>query len=206
MAGGERSSAHALSRETGVAQATLSRWLREASTIAAVPGDETDPKPKSRALCERSADEKMRLVLEAARLSEEELGAFLRREGLHEADLDEWREAMLAGLTPPSNKQVRSQDARRVRQLEQELRRKEKALAEAAALLVLQKKSRPFGGTRTTTQRRTKTNDARSRRRSRRIRSSTNRFLLRPRHPGCERTSHENRVESTAELPPRLVP
>jgi len=146
MAGGERSSAHALSRETGVSQATLSRWRREASTIAAVPSDDTDPKPSSKALSERSADEKMRLVLEAARLSEEELGAFLRREGLHEADLEEWREAMLAGLTPSSHKQARSQDARRVKQLEQELRRKEKALAEAAALLVLQKKVQALWG------------------------------------------------------------
>jgi len=141
MTGVQRNSAHSLSRETGVSQATLSRWLHEARTITAVSSDNDQPKPKTAiATSERSADEKMRLVLEAARLSDEELGAFLRREGLHEADLNEWRDVMLASLAAPSTRPVRSQDARRVRQLEQELRRKEKALAEAAALLVLQKK------------------------------------------------------------------
>lgn len=86
-------------------------------------------------------------MLEASRLSEDELGAFLRREGLHEADLDEWRDAMIAGLKPPPSKHARSQEARRVKQLEKELHRKDKALAEAAALLVLQKKSPgPLGG------------------------------------------------------------
>ena len=50
-------------------------------------------------------------------------------------------------------------DGRKVRELEKQLRRKDKALAEAAALLVLQKKSKPSGGTRTTTRSRRATND-----------------------------------------------
>jgi hypothetical protein len=88
----------------------------------------------------------MRLVLEASRLSEAELGAFLRREGLHEAELDEWRDAMMSGLKPAASKRARSEEGRRVRELEKELRRKDKALAEAAALLVLQKKVRALWG------------------------------------------------------------
>jgi transposase len=53
---------------------------------------------------------------------------------------------MLGGLRPPQSKHTRSLEARRVRELEKELRRKDKALAEAAALLVLQKKVQAIWG------------------------------------------------------------
>ena len=76
-------------------------------------------------------------MLEASRLSDEQLGAFLRREGLHEATLREWRAAALEALGTPKTARA---ETRRVRELERELRRKDKALAETAALLVLQKK------------------------------------------------------------------
>jgi len=140
MSGPHARSATSLAKETGVAQATLSRWLIQARTIRPMSKDDRDtPKPDP-IRKERSAEDKMRLVLEASRLSDAELGAFLRREGLHEAELDEWRDAMMSGLKPPPSKHARSQEVRRVKQLEKELRRKDKALAEAAALLVLQKK------------------------------------------------------------------
>lgn len=140
MVGPNARSATSLAKETGVSQAALSRWLLKARTLGVVPkNDREQPKPDLLQK-ERSAEEKMRLVLEASRLSEDELGAFLRREGLHEADLDAWRDAMMSGLKPAPSKHARSQEVRRVRELEKELRRKDKALAEAAALLVLQKK------------------------------------------------------------------
>ncbi|MFO0021327.1 MAG: hypothetical protein ACK6DV_03075, partial [Deltaproteobacteria bacterium] len=126
----------------------------------------TNPNAPRRAE-DRSPEDKLRLVVEAAKWSESELGAFLRREGLHEADLEAWRESMLGGVRPTQSKHTRSVEARQVRELEKELRRKDKALAEAAALLVLQKKSGPSGGTGTTTRRRRATNDARPHRRGR---------------------------------------
>ncbi len=146
MSGAHARSATSLAKETGVSQATLSRWLIQARTIGLMSKDDRDtPKPDPLRK-ERGPEEKMRLVLEAARISEAELGAFLRREGLHEADLDEWRDAMLTGLKPPPSKHARSQEVRRVKQLEKELHRKDKALAEAAALLVLQKKVQALWG------------------------------------------------------------
>jgi transposase len=88
---------------------------------------------------DRSAEEKMRLVVEAGALSDDELGAFLRRHGVHAADLQRWREAMLSSLSAGTRRVARG-EAKRVKQLERELRRKDKALAETATLLVLQKK------------------------------------------------------------------
>ena len=79
----------------------------------------------------------------------------LRRKGLHEAILTEWKAAALEALAP----QKKTSDSRRVRELEKQLRRKDKALAEAAALLVLQRKSALSWGTRTTTPGRRTTND-----------------------------------------------
>jgi hypothetical protein len=84
---------------------------------------------------------------EATGLAGSELGALLRREGLHEADLAEWREqADRAALAALSGTRQRSADQRRIRKLESELKRKEKALAEAAALLVLSKKLNALWG------------------------------------------------------------
>jgi|TARA_B100001971_G_C18187232_1_gene536380 hypothetical protein len=81
-------------------------------------------------------------------LGEKELGAFLRREGLHEADLqrirEEVMEAAAEGLDNRSRNRGKSPEAKRIRILEKELRRKEKALAETAALLVLQGKLEAF--------------------------------------------------------------
>jgi len=96
---------------------------------------------------DRTPEEKLRLLIEASGLGEEELGAFLRREGMHEADLRRWRESSLAGLSDNiTSKSQAGQASKKVRRLEKELRRKEKALAEAGALLVLQKKVREIWG------------------------------------------------------------
>jgi transposase len=145
------SSANALSHEVGIGQPTLSRWLREATTLEAVtkkrrqrPSLNRTAEPKRPE--DRSADEKLRLVLEGSALPEAALGEFLRRHGIHEADLTAWREAALSGLGAPPALQVRPGEAKRVRELEKELRRKDKALAETAALLVLQKKVRAIWG------------------------------------------------------------
>ncbi len=140
MTGPKRMSANALAQEVGVHQPTLSRWLREAATV----GDVSKKKPKTKRVppegrrsADWSAEEKVRVVLESAALAETEFGAFLRREGLHEDDLarfrDEVRNAAVAGLTV--SKKPRSDEQKRIKDLERELKRKEAALAETAALL-----------------------------------------------------------------------
>lgn len=140
MAGPERISATALSRETGVAQPTLSRWLRE-RTLAGM----SDDKPKGRRTW--TPQEKLRVVQEASQLDDDQLGAFLRREGLHEEQLREWCEAALAGLAPPKrSRSKKSPEQKRIAELERELLRKDKALAEVAALLALKKKVQAIWG------------------------------------------------------------
>ena len=94
-----------------------------------------------------SAEEKLAAVTEAGRLREAELGEFLRRRGIHQTQLEQWKQAALEALGS-SSKASRSSSAetRRIRELEKQLQRKDKALAETAALLVLQKKARAIWG------------------------------------------------------------
>jgi transposase-like protein len=142
MAGPEGITACALARETGLQQPTLSRWLREARNFSGMS------KKSSQKKSTRTPMDKLRILAEATRLSDEELGAFLRKEGVHEATLVQWQEAAalaLEGAAKP-RKSKRSPEAKRITQLERELDRKEKALAELAALITLQKKVRAIWG------------------------------------------------------------
>jgi len=128
-------SANALAAETGLHQPTLSRWLKEARTVGVMD------KPAKK----WTPAEKLRVVVEASKLSDGALGEFLRREGLHEAQLKEWRIAAESAFdTPRASK--KSPEAKKIKALEREVLRKDKALAEAAALLILKKKAEAIWG------------------------------------------------------------
>jgi len=92
----------------------------------------------------------MQVLLETAALSDKELGGYLRRKGLHEATLTQWRASVTGALSRPQPKVKKSRGQKeaekRVRKLERELKRKNAALAETAALLVLQKKVQEIWG------------------------------------------------------------
>ncbi len=82
-------------------------------------------------------------MLEAAPLNEAELGAYCRRKGMLVEQLERWRtevHAVLSGGHGGTAPSERAADKKRIRDLEKDLRRKEKALAETAALLVLSRK------------------------------------------------------------------
>jgi transposase len=96
---------------------------------------------------EWSAEEKLAAILEYERLSQEERGKFLRGKGLHEAHLEKWKKEIIEGLkTKPFAGGKNDPKQKRIAALEKELRRKESALAEAAALLVLKKKADAIWG------------------------------------------------------------
>ena len=145
MTGPDSLSATALAADIGIAQPTLSRWLREAASgkVSAMPKTKTtkDKRPQ-----DWTPGEKIAAVAEAVGLSDEDLGAFLRRKGLHQAQLETWQRTLIEALSRPPRQPKISPEKRRVRELEKELRRKDKALAETAALLVLKKKVQAIWG------------------------------------------------------------
>jgi len=161
LSGPDAVTATALAAETGVPQPTLSLWLRKSRSVRAVTADKpgfsrpalppstpASPPPPPRRPEDWSAEEKLRAVVEAGQLPAEQLGAFLRQRGLHEAQIRQWREAAIGALGAKAKKPapVSAADRKRIRELEKQLRRKDKALAETAALLVLQKKARAIWG------------------------------------------------------------
>jgi hypothetical protein len=140
----------ALAQDAGLSEGTLYRWKKEI-TLGGMSTDPTDTSP--RPSHQWSAEEKYAVVLEAAAVSEADLGTFLRRKGLHAAQLAEWRKqvtegavAALQGRGGKADRKAASVEARRVRDLERELKRKDKALAEVGALLVLKKKAQEIWG------------------------------------------------------------
>ncbi len=156
MTGPAAISATALSRQVDVPQATLSKWLRRAGFASSYGfpnnahgyGDMAKVKGPKRPN-DWSAEDKLKIVTEAASLDEEQLGAFLREKGLHLTHLEQWRMQVLEALQNRSPKKItksKKDDTRRIRALEKELNRKDKALAEAAALLVLKKKVHDIWG------------------------------------------------------------
>lgn len=134
-----------VSRETGVSEQTLYNWRnRFRGEGKAVPADPSNPE-------NWSGENKLAVVIETAALNEEELAEYCRRKGLYVEQVARWREAAVAGadterpLSADERRQLQ-QERKKTRRLEKELKRKEKALAEAAALLVLEKKARAIWG------------------------------------------------------------
>ena len=126
-----------LVRETGIPKDTLYTWRSKAR--------KGNISVKSSAQGELSGDEKFNIVLETASLNEVELGEYCRRKGLFPQQIAVWQEICKQAHAPMTSKHdrrtIRSQK-KEIKHLEGELRRKDKALAESAALLFLQKKVR----------------------------------------------------------------
>ena len=153
MSGVDAISASALAKEIGVPQPTLSKWLRLASTACRDDFFESGFRKVTTVTGKRpqdwTAEEKLRVVLESASLTGEELGAFLRSKGLYESHLEQWRAQTLDGLhgkTSGKKALKKKPESKEIRKLKQELARKDKALAETAALLVLKKKALSIWG------------------------------------------------------------
>ncbi len=146
MLGPTKRSATALAEEVGVHQGTLSRWLREVRILGG-----TMAKKKKRTYGRTpkwSSSEKLRLVLAASQVEDGELGAFQRREGVHSDQLEQWRTTIIAALDADGAKKSRgpSPEVKELAAVQRDLRRKDKALAEVSALLILKKKADAIWG------------------------------------------------------------
>ena len=120
-----------VSREVGVSVDTLERWRAQALTTPA----------RERAW---SAAARFDAVLTTAPMDEATRSAWCREHGVYPQELAAWRASATQALAEPEEQRASpketASDRRRIKELERELRRKDKALAETAALLVLSKK------------------------------------------------------------------
>jgi len=147
MTGPTAMSALALAREVGVSQQTLSRWRTAAHSLPPMDTPKQDGSGAPKSPRQWTAAEKLEVVLDAARLSEAELGPLLRERGLHMTQLTSWRAAIATALTERRPQKPGSrEEQQRIRALEKELLRKDRALAEVTALLALRKKLEALWG------------------------------------------------------------
>lgn len=94
-----------------------------------------------------TAEQKLRAVMETSGMDELEIGVYCRKNGMFSSQLEMWREQCLASMrmgpkVDPAKRALEHEN----KALKKELHRKEKALAEAAALLVLKKKAEAYWG------------------------------------------------------------
>ena len=138
-------SAYSLATEVGVSQGSLYRWVNQArgSVVKKKRSRATVPPRRPQ---DWSAAEKLAAVVHCGGLGDEELGRYLRENALHEEHLQEWRQQCEQSLNPRAQAQRERELQKDNRRLQKELLRKERALAEAAALLVLSKKMRALWG------------------------------------------------------------
>ena len=129
----------------GIHVVTLYSWRRKARQSGVVmPGN-------GKGSDDWSSAEKFRVVFETMPLSETELSEYCRKKGLYPEQVVQWREACEKANDQAENRQQytkekEKQSARRIKELERELKRKEAALAEAAALIILKKKANAIWG------------------------------------------------------------
>ena len=134
-----------LSSQEGISTATLYNWRTAARKRGAVL-------PSNSAIPDKwSSEEKFRIVLETASMTLAELSEYCRKHGLYPEQIEAWKTACIDANSQADEQSKRSRQAaqaekKRVKQLEFELRRKEKALAEVAALLTLSKKATAIWG------------------------------------------------------------
>lgn len=134
-----------IAREEGISEQTLRNWRDKARKEGyAVPGIDALPD-------DWSTQDKFLIVVETASMNEAELAEYARQKGLYPEQIKAWKDACInanGGVAKEAarlNRDLKESEKKR-KNLEKDLQRKDKALAEAAALLVLSKKANAIWG------------------------------------------------------------
>jgi transposase len=144
-----------LSNKYGISKSVLYKWLRKHnSNINNIKDQENTMSAGStkKLKCNyNTADVKFRAVIETASLTEDEIGIYCRNKGIYSKDLLEWKKQCINSFEPMPvtknefrNKYLNLE--KDYKKLQFDLNRKEKALAEVSALLILQKKANLIWG------------------------------------------------------------
>lgn len=133
-----------VAKEEGISVQTVLNWRNKALGEGFAPKtEEQDP---------WDTRDKFHIVLETAGMAEAELAEYARQKGIFIEQIQDWRDACMnanGGMAKEAAKlnKALKESEKKARQMEKELIRKEKALAEAAALMLLQKKVNAIWGT-----------------------------------------------------------
>jgi len=123
-----------IAKDMGVPASTMRYWLKKIQPSGSTIMTKHEKRPQ-----DWSSKERIDALLEAAKLTEEELGAWCRQKGIHTHHLEKWKKEFSQEQSKNKDNNVR-QLKKELKNLKKELNRKDKALAETTALLVLKKK------------------------------------------------------------------
>lgn len=135
-------SAVELARRAGIPYPTLLTWISMSKKKPIQSNSATPKRSKG-----DSAEAKLQAVSDTFKMTAEEKSAYCRQHGFYTHELDEWKTQMLSGVSSPKEQKAENrQYVSEIKQLKKELNRKERALAETSALLVLKKKANLIWG------------------------------------------------------------
>jgi transposase len=124
-----------VAQQEGISMGCLYNWLKQARLEGrAVPGSRKNTPD------DWPAQDKLAVVIETASLNAAELSEYCRSKGLYPEQISRWKETFIQAVGPAKPDTETKETRKKIQRLEKEILRKDKALAEAAALLILQKK------------------------------------------------------------------
>lgn len=140
-----------VSRTLGIKISTLHGWIKSMDNKKLIEGEKTFPTSGEnfeKSSYQLTVKEKFEILAETSNLTKEEISEYCRKKGLFPHHLEQWKSTFIESF---DDKQIKSNSETKqlkneIKTLSTELRRKEKALAEAAALLMLKKKANDLWG------------------------------------------------------------
>ncbi len=134
-----KQSCRSIAEEFGIGKSTIYKWSNDCANVILEDGAAESKRP-----VDWTRAEKLEALLDSAKLSDQELGSFCRKRGIHSHQLTMWKTEIMSNESSKISKNKKDElKALRLKnkELERDLRRKDKALAEATALLILKKKA-----------------------------------------------------------------
>ena len=135
---------HVVALEFGVGRSTIGKWLREYKQTGNMNLNSKEKRPK-----DWTAEERLSALIETGTMSAEKLTGWCRKKGIFVHNLEQWEKDALSAMALKTNKKQNGKEKilqKEISILKKDLSRKDKALAETAALLVLKKKVQEIWG------------------------------------------------------------
>lgn len=135
---------HEVALEFGIGRSTIGKWLKDYKKIGNINLNSKEKRPK-----DWSATERLSALIETGTMTEDERTTWCRKKGIFTHNLEQWKKDALSAMVPKSNKEQNEKEKALQKEnsvLKKELLRKDRALAETAALLVLKKKVQEIWG------------------------------------------------------------
>lgn len=133
-----------IAKDYGIAHSTVGRWVRESRQMTL--GNNSTMTTKEKRPQDWNAAEKFQAIIDCATLDDEAISAYCRQQGLYAHHIKQWQQVFIQSQSSQEGRGQLKALREENKQLKSELNRKEKALAETAALLVLKKKAQAIWG------------------------------------------------------------